>query len=198
MESLWVSKAADFEGRPEGDSPNLLGLLIPGANLQATFPQHPLPWGGEGREQTDQVMAFSAERPSVTAQDALLLLFVSTVSAFLQALLTTSRLTESPGDEQTGGHSDPRLQCLEVVRTPREGGQKGEEAARGREDRDALRDGERCTGGGDRRRREPSPGPPLRVHCTPAQVHVLEGGSEPQDRRHMNWGQQGGRTETVN
>lgn len=48
-ESLWVITAADLEGQPEGDSPNLPGLLVPGANLQATFPQHPRPWGGEGQ-----------------------------------------------------------------------------------------------------------------------------------------------------
>lgn len=60
MVSLWLSKSASFEGQLEGNAPNLPRLPIPGANLQATFPQHPFPWGGEERKQMDQVMAFSA------------------------------------------------------------------------------------------------------------------------------------------
>lgn len=66
------------------------------------------------------------------AQDAVFLLFFSAMSVFLKAFIPTSRLTESPGDGRTGGHLDPGLQCLEVVRTLREGGQKGEEAPRDR------------------------------------------------------------------
>lgn len=58
-ESLWLSKSAYSEEQSRAN-PKSARLLIPGANLQTMFPQHPSPWGGEGGKQMDQVMAFSA------------------------------------------------------------------------------------------------------------------------------------------
>lgn len=113
------------------------------------------------------------------AQDAVLLLSFSTGSALPQAFVTTSRLTEGPGGGRTGGHSDPRLQGLEVVRTE---GRRGEDG-KGRR----LREMERRETHSERRR-EALAGRDRRYRAC----------SGPTLGARVNSGQPEGTTETVN
>lgn len=171
MQSLWLSKSAYFEGQLEGKSPNLPRLLIPGANLQATFPQHPSPWGEEEGKQMDQVMAFSAWKwSSVMAQDAL---FLSIGKRFPAGFHYT--LPEWPKSQRDGlawGHSNSRFQCLEVAR---ECCERRQEEGGGRErGTEMQKETERCTGlgGGGRMTKKAFSWTFLCIHGTSAYVYI--------------------------